>query len=191
MIDIDFKKSVGLYEPQWIDILDNSEIQQIHSLCNSLKNEEGKTLLPIESGYRKSDVKWIPNNQETYWLYNKVTTVARQLNEESYNFQLTGGEPFQYTKYSEANQGEYKWHTDTAVHTDGCVRKLSIVILLSDISEFEGGHFMFSRIGSSEPAPQKKGRMFLFPSWIPHCVTPVIKGVRTSLVMWLYGDQLK
>ena len=37
----------------------------------------------------------------------------------------------------------------------------------------------------------EKGSIIVFPSFMPHCVTPVTKGVRTSLVMWCLGEPWK
>jgi PKHD-type hydroxylase len=38
-------------------------------------------------------------------------------------------------------------------------------------------------------ANQKAGEGFVFPSFTPHCVTPVTSGIRYSLVMWSYGPK--
>ena len=37
----------------------------------------------------------------------------------------------------------------------------------------------------------KQGSVIVFPSYIFHRVTPMIKGVRKSLVVWVVGDQVK
>jgi PKHD-type hydroxylase len=40
-------------------------------------------------------------------------------------------------------------------------------------------------------APKKKGSVILFPSFTMHRVTPVTKGVRRSLVLWVGGEAYK
>jgi PKHD-type hydroxylase len=71
-------------------------------------------------------------------------------------------------------------------------RKLSMSLLLSDPSEFEGGEF---EVKTDSDIPinleQKRGRAWFFPSWALHRVTPVTKGVRKSLVLWVGGPPFK
>ncbi len=76
-------------------------------------------------------------------------------------------------------------------NTSGFTRKISFSILLNDPSEFEGGKLLFHI--SKDPVEaqlEKKGDMVLFPSFIPHSVTPVTKGVRKALVGWICGPNL-
>jgi PKHD-type hydroxylase len=70
---------------------------------------------------------------------------------------------------------------------------MSIVIQLTDPSEYEGGDF---EIDSQYPQLPKeeireKGSVLVFPSFIPHRVTPVTKGVRRSLVSWIEGPKFR
>jgi PKHD-type hydroxylase len=39
--------------------------------------------------------------------------------------------------------------------------------------------------------PQAKGMVILFPSWVIHRVTPVTKGVRKSIVVWVTGPKFR
>ena len=36
-----------------------------------------------------------------------------------------------------------------------------------------------------------QGSMIIFPSFLDHCVTPITKGTRYSLVLWSVGDPFK
>ena len=40
-----------------------------------------------------------------------------------------------------------------------------------------------------EKIEQVKGKIILFPSFIPHCVTPITSGKRISLVNWIRGPK--
>lgn len=40
-------------------------------------------------------------------------------------------------------------------------------------------------------APRDKGTVIIFPSYILHRVTPVTKGVRKSLAVWISGPRFK
>jgi PKHD-type hydroxylase len=40
-------------------------------------------------------------------------------------------------------------------------------------------------------APREKGTVIMFPSYLLHRVTPVTKGVRKSLVLWVGGTTFR
>jgi PKHD-type hydroxylase len=72
-------------------------------------------------------------------------------------------------------------------------RKLSLIIQLTDPSEYEGGDFQFdSDIPQPDPAEIKqRGTVIVFPSFLRHRVTPVTSGVRRSLVSWVEGPKFR
>jgi PKHD-type hydroxylase len=71
-------------------------------------------------------------------------------------------------------------------------RKLSLTLLLSDPdTDFEGGELQFGHETTAESAKIKKGTLILFPSFELHQVTPVTKGVRKSIVVWILGPKWK
>jgi len=95
----------------------------------------------------------------------------------------------QYTEYLEGG-GHYDWHIDIG---PGSInhRKISITIQLSDVEEYEGGDFEIWTGGEFKKLPKKQGTAILFPSFLMHRVTPITKGVRKSLVLWVGGDSYK
>lgn len=75
------------------------------------------------------------------------------------------------------------------------VRKLSVTINLTDPTKYEGGNLKFD-LGPHTTKRQRyiecteirpRGSMIVFPSQYYHQVTPVTKGTRYSLVMWILG----
>ena len=83
----------------------------------------------------------------------------------------------------------YRFHPDTANGEMG-VRKLSVSLLLNEQDiDFEGGEFLFNTGNESNPHKIviERGSMVLFPSYMLHAVSPVTKGVRKSLVVWVEG----
>jgi PKHD-type hydroxylase len=70
-------------------------------------------------------------------------------------------------------------------------RKLSISLMLSDPSEYTGGDFEIMTGKSPTQVLQPKGRAIAFPSYMMHRVTPIITGVRRSLVVWVLGPKFK
>ena len=70
-------------------------------------------------------------------------------------------------------------------------RKISYSIQLSDGDEYEGGDLVIFPDDSTDEERllfRCKGTIILFPSYRPHCVTPVTKGTRNAIVGWIHGD---
>ena len=78
------------------------------------------------------------------------------------------------------------------------VRKISITLNLSVENSYEGGNLKFD-FGPHTPGERFKecveirpqGSIIVFPSFEYHCVTPVTKGTRYSLVLWALGAPFK
>ena len=81
----------------------------------------------------------------------------------------------------------YEWHVDWDPFTNltHVIRKISLVCLLNDSSEFEGGEFEFE---FGEKLKLEQGTIIAFPSFLSHKVHPVTKGTRISAVSWIVGD---
>jgi PKHD-type hydroxylase len=141
------------------------------------------------SEYRISDIAWINDNNETQWLYSKIADYAKIANKEMWNFDIWGyQDSLQYTKYY-GNGGHYDWHADLGPGLSN--RKLSVVLQLSDPGEYEGGELQMNVGGSILSVPKELGLICFFPSFLLHRVTPLTSGVRTSLVTWLCGANLR
>jgi PKHD-type hydroxylase len=143
---------------------------------------------------RKSNIKWIPQNEDWFWLYEKLANMAVEANDKLWKFDLHQiPEMIQYTEYH-APAGHYDWHADIG---PGILskRKVSITVQLSDPSEYEGGDLELFRGGSTDgpflQAERNAGCVFLFPSYVMHRVTPVTRGTRKSFVLWLGGGHYK
>ena len=107
-----------------------------------------------------------------------------------WNFDLLTQEQTQIGRYKSSDEGHYDWHMDSQPPIDGRQRKLSISILLSDPSEFEGGELQFKGMEDGKILT-KQGSIVVFPSFIEHKVTPVTKGVRYSAVTWASGPSFR
>jgi predicted 2-oxoglutarate/Fe(II)-dependent dioxygenase YbiX len=75
------------------------------------------------------------------------------------------------------------WHYDLSQGTNAH-RKLSVVAMLSDPSEYTGGVFEFfpNRVVALE-----RGSVVVFPSYIPHRVTPIEQGTRVTAAAFFHG----
>jgi PKHD-type hydroxylase len=71
------------------------------------------------------------------------------------------------------------------------VRKVSLTIQLSDSDDYEGGELQLLRGRMQENMPKGKGCVVVFPSYLLHRVSPVTKGKRISMVLWVGGGHYK
>lgn len=164
-----------------------------HEIDNILNFwQEHKTIKATVSGeeiynnkLRNSSVMFIENTPENNWIYDKMASLTINCNNERYWFDLLGfHQELQLTRYSEGDF--FDWHLDFGAG-EISARKLSITIQLSDEDEYEGGDLQFMINNKIVDAPRKKGTIVIFPSFIMHRVTPIIKGTRQSIVGWVSG----
>jgi len=176
----------------WEGFLDDSEINYIlsrpewHNQSDAQIGGgfEGK----VDKEKRRTDVSWMFPDQANAHIWEKITNTIWTANRQFFRFDLRGCyEAMQLGVYTEHDQGHYDWHIDSGLETNTVPRKLSMALLLSDPSEFEGGELQIMRAGVPESVEQKRGRAWFFPSYLMHRVTPVTKGIRRSLVMWVGG----
>lgn len=145
---------------------------------------------------RKSNIKWIPQDEEWEWLYDKLIEMAEIANNELWHFDVTTApELIQYTEYDSNELGKYDWHQDNG-NGELSFRKISITVQLSGPDDYEGGDLCFWLGGESLDsnvltAPRGKGNVVLFPSYMIHSVRPVTRGIRKSFVLWLGGGHYK
>jgi PKHD-type hydroxylase len=193
------------YYSFWEEFLTEEEIQNILALPQWSSLLPGKIygtgLLSDEhdSSRRSSKINWITSDTEE-WLWQRLQVVVAQVNREFFRFDLSGfHEGIQLSLYSAESKGHYTWHTDGPMPRSGgqrtnnnAPRKLSMSLLLSDPSEFDGGKLLL-KTDTDTPVEceSKKGRAWFFPSFTLHCVTPVTRGVRKSLVLWAGGPAFK
>jgi PKHD-type hydroxylase len=166
----------------------------------------------INDSIRRSTVKWFKNDE--FSLMNKINDGIHEAKEISgWGHEYSYIENLQYTIYQEQENKKgdfYTWHTDAGpdVYDNGMHRKLSFTIQLTDPDEYEGGHFQwlepqneFNKLDSNLQvdlqnsvrtipfSAKAKGSMIVFPSFLYHQVTPVLRGTRISLVGWCVGNR--
>lgn len=143
----------------------------------------------VNPNVRRSQISWLNNTTDTRWVFEKLADVASQMNAQHFRFDLTGfGEPLQLTNYDQSENGMYGWHQD---YGGGISRKLSMVVQLTDPSQYEGGNLQVITSGEPQNIRKQRGLIAVFPSYIVHQVTPVTQGNRQSLVAWISGPAFR
>jgi PKHD-type hydroxylase len=142
---------------------------------------------------RSTKISWLELSNENKDIWNKLAKVVAEVNSRYFHFDLTGFyEPIQLGIYTAEDKGHYDWHVDMFISNTNAPRKLSMVLMLSDPSEFEGGELLLkSDSDEYRSLSLAKGRAWFFPSYMLHKVTPVTKGTRKTLVLWVGGPQFK
>lgn len=176
----------------WNDGFSHREIKDIISIGEDYAQDDASIDSGrIDDGIRKSKVAWINHNSRTAWLYDKLAFIARQLNGQFFDMDLYGFvEDFQYTVYN-SEQSHYTWHMDKGAGAGASPRKLSLVLQLSDPSEYDGGDLEIMTSAYPTTLEKKKGIVHAFPSYVLHRVTPVTRGVRRTLVIWVSGPKFR
>lgn len=180
------------------DLLDNSTVELITKYCDqqgvnpSVLGHRGQN-----TEIRLCDTKFHYVNDQSNWIFDKLAYIANAVNDKYYQFDLIGFDRFQYTVYNQPG-AHYTYHSDMVlgpVYLDELKppRKLSFSLILSDNSEYQGGDFEVIANAMPYPVvvPQQKGRVIAFPSYVPHRVSPLISGVRKSIVVWALGPKFK
>jgi PKHD-type hydroxylase len=140
---------------------------------------------------RRSHVSWLSKNPDTSWIFQKLAHIASSLNAQYFRFDLTGfGEPLQLTNYDQSEHGMYGWHVDYGGKLTPS-RKLSMVLQLTDPSQYEGGNLQVMTGIQPQTVRKQRGLVAVFPSYVLHQVTPVTNGSRQSLVAWVNGPAFK
>jgi PKHD-type hydroxylase len=147
----------------------------------------------VDKGTRMTDIAWFTPCEKTRHIWEKIVNTIAQVNAQFFHFDLTGCyEPAQLGIYKADDGGHYNWHIDGMSSPLTTPRKLSMALMLSDPSEFEGGELQLITVNDDViSVEQKQGRAYFFPSYILHRVAPVTKGIRRSLVLWAGGPSFK
>ena len=157
-------------------IFSPKQCQMVIDKGMSLKKEDAKVgMIKPEGGVdtknRITTISWIPF-KDMPEMYKEIEATMLKANNNHFGFngmRLT--EVAQFTHYLEG--GFYDWHMDNDVSgkLQPPVRKISMTLLLSDPSTFEGGELEFMSDGKK--AKLKQGPAIFFASWLQHRVKPV------------------
>jgi hypothetical protein len=116
-----------------------------------------------------------------------LTAIGLNVNHEIWKYDITHSNQSEFLMYDV--KGKYETHVDTFHQHSNEVRKLTILVFLND--DFEGGRFYIQNSHKRLYPEQKKGTVLIFPSFMPHGVEPITKGIRYSVVTWMVGPYFK
>lgn len=172
----------------WAEVLTPEECDSVIEIGRRANLYRATTGEPQGASRRNSSVAFLFPSDETKWLFERLTAAITATN-QYFGFDLTHMmEGIQFTEYRAPGQN-YGWHVDMGGMM--AVRKLSLTIQLTDPDDYEGGELELKPEGEIITANKKRGHAVAFPSYTLHRVTPVTRGTRHSLVVWVTGPPFR
>lgn len=147
---------------------------------------EKDTYNDLQMTSRNTKVKSVPQLQYYQWLYSRVTEQVRYVNQQCFHFHIRRLTDFQILEYE--NTGFYGTHIDVGTG-ETSKRKISLIVFLTPPEEYDGGELILKPWFT--PIVQNQGSAVLFPSYIPHEIRPVTRGVRHTMVTWILGPYFR
>jgi len=175
----------------WNNVLSTQNIKSINSLLHKHKNKKEKLFIKAKNSKKTSIVypiklKYLKEN------LNKVFSYIIESNQNNYGydiFNFNDENELHFNIYKK-NQ-EYEWHIDSTNEKSSDI-KLTVLINVSD-SFFSGGNFNLLTSNNSILFPElnKPGSIIVINSNTLHKETPVTKGERKTLTIFVKGPTFK
>lgn len=119
------------------------------------------------------------------WLSSRLQSAIENFNNDFYRFDLKGFDGITLLNY-DAQNSKYDQHTDI-ISEDSYIRKLSVIIQLSEPTDYQGGKLEIIDGSQVIPGHSELGSINVFPSFLNHRVTPITMGQRYAIVTWAIG----
>lgn len=166
-----------------------ADLESICTMKEGVVGHGGKSR--VDPDIRVSEVSFPPIRHELVReRFADLQKDILKINDDSFGYELSTFE-FQFTSYARGAD-RYDQHCD-CFFGDGPgrkMRKLSGSLLLTDPDLTRGGTFGFAR-GIPAIRALRHGEAVVFASFCPHSVSPIMKGVRKSLVWWVSGPSYR
>ena len=174
-------------------IFSSEEINRL----NKIINERYVTTERPEAGARDFDGNYLKNIKPKIVFYKDIKNEIYNLIENVYKqchysfgfttFPANNWDELLYNEYASDIRGKYGEHDD-ASESLLFDTKMTFLLNLSE-EPYEGGDFLIN--GQTQDFFRVPGTAILFKSYLPHEVTPVTKGKRTSLAHFINGPRFR
>lgn len=171
------------------------ECDWIISLSEQTPPNQGTVDGTIKPEFRQVNVWGISYSESNRWLWERLINNVKYTNYQWWNYDIYGIiENLQILCYDATNgqqniKDHYIKHIDNGEYR--YYRKISFSVQLSDPEDYEGSELKLYTQREAEKLPKARGTMVMFPSFILHEVTPIIKGRRWALVCWVGGPEFR
>jgi PKHD-type hydroxylase len=166
-------------------------IQIAHDSYAASASVGGDSKGTVARKIRSAEIYSVENIEENKWIFDKVAKAVSVANAVHFDYDISHIEhSLQLIHYpSDAEvPGHYDWHVDAGNGTVA-TRKISFTAQLSNSDSYTGCDLVVDDHGNKIQAVRERGSISLFPSYMPHVVTPIKTGNRYALVIWIHGPR--
>lgn len=163
--------------------------KQVYPISASIGGSSDNSRITRE--IRSANIFVLENDEENKWIYEKISGIVSIINTMHFDYEIAGiTHGIQLIEYSADSpiKGHYNWHVDSG-RGEPAHRKISLTAQLSDPSSYEGCELLINNHAEDVVGTKERGSVHLFPSYMPHKVSPITKGVRYALVIWIHGSR--
>ena len=155
------------------------EIEDIKEIGDALVLSEGKIKDDkVDHSIRNTRIAWIHPTTETQWLFSRAILAFKS------SLPFSSLQSMQYTVY-DSKGSHYSWHRDVGSGDEIMKARVNVgIVQLSSPSEYKGGVLQIKHEDQVIDVMKTKGMVTTFPIQLLHKVTPVVSGVRKTLIMW-------
>jgi PKHD-type hydroxylase len=141
---------------------------------------------------RRAEIGWLDDIADMAWVMDRMIGHVARANREGFAFEISDfGESAQVARYGAERQGHFDWHSDIGAGNWAAKRKLTVVLQISEPTDYEGGALELRPDSNVATTPRTRGLATIFPSFVLHRVTPVTAGTRWSLTLWAHGPAFR
>jgi hypothetical protein len=141
--------------------------------------KNNKIILGETKTYPKS--RYIHFEKENGWVFEKLVPLVNETNNKYFNFNINILKDLQILEFS--GDAYFDWHLDIG-KGNLSTRKLTIIIFLSDLNDYQGGVVQWLHPHSFTVEP---GTIIFFPAFLPYRIWPVTSGSSSLMVAWADG----
>ena len=145
----------------------------------------------VRKEIRSADIYNIEIEPRNKWVFDKLAKCIYVANAVHFDYEVSAVQHgMQLIHYYDNNgvAGHYDWHVD-AGSGSVATRKISFTVQLSDPNKYKGCDLEVMDHAGLVTGAREKGAVNMFPSYMPHRVTPIESGERWALVIWVHGSR--
>lgn len=145
----------------------------------------------VNQQIRSADIYILENDSENKWIFDKIGSLVSVANIIHFDYDISGIQHgLQLIHYHGQGDipGHYDWHVDAGPgHV--ATRKISFTAQLTPGDQYEGCDLIINNHGAILNGCREQGSVHMFPGYMPHIVTPITRGERFALVIWIHGSR--
>lgn len=180
----------------WNNLINKKDIIKINNFIEEnfdLIEDKESSSKDLNNNYKKNSTVKIISFKKIKHLLNNIIEYAVYTARHNFGYDVfypSDLDGCNLNIYSDNNLGKYDWHTDG---TNNPLTDIKFTILINvSLKKYEGGSFYLFHNNEMEIKElNNAGNIVMFKSAINHKVTPVTKGERRTLAIFLYGPAFK